>query len=374
MTDNADERAYWIAFSRITGIGAVRMQLLVQRFGSLRRAWSAGDVEITFAGLPRAVAEEVVRARPRIDPERELLALERAGVTALLAGDAGYPANLRHIPTPPAVLYVHGELTDEDCLAVAVVGTRKPSHYGIDATRSIVDGLARAGVTVVSGLALGIDAVAHQTALEAGGRTLAVLGSGVDVIYPWANRRLAAQVVERGALLSEYSLGTKPDARNFPPRNRIVSGLARGVLVVEAGERSGALITLGFALEQNRDTYAVPGGIFWPMSRGTNRLIKNSEAKLVTCAEDILEEMNLQVAAAQSQVRIALPADGREAQVVALLSDDPMHVDELGRASGLPMPVISATLAMLELKGLVRPVAGMTYVLVREAGAGYSAG
>ncbi|NLT42063.1 MAG: DNA-protecting protein DprA [Anaerolineae bacterium] len=363
---------YWLALSHVQGLGAGRIRHLLGRFGTLERAWKAQETEILFAGLPRAVAEELLRARPEIDPDREMGTLEGKGVTALPLTHPEYPERLRHIPSPPAVLYVRGDILECDTLAVAVVGTRRPTRYGTEATRRIVSGLAASGVTVVSGLALGIDAVAHETALDAGGRTMAVLGSGVDVVYPARHRDLARRIAESGAVLSEYALGTRPDARNFPPRNRIISGMCHGVLVIEAGERSGALITTQFALEQGRDTYAVPGSIFWPMSQGTNGLIKRGEAKLVTTAEDILEEMDLQLVAAQTEVRLAMPGDENERGVLGALSLDPRHVDEIGRESGLPPATVSSTLALLELKGLARSVGGMHYVLVREAGVAYT--
>lgn len=371
MTNVADEKPYAIAFSRVPQVGAVRMQALVHRYGSLQRAWHVGDGELQFSGLPGFVVDEIVRGRPRIDPAGELAALERIGAVALLPDEPEYPDNLRNAATPPAVLYYQGTLLPGDTMAVAVVGTRKPTRYGMDAARRLAGDLAQAGVTIVSGLALGIDAVAHDAALQAGGRTLAVLGSGVDVVYPSGHRLLAERIKDSGALLSEYPLGTKPDARNFPPRNRIISGLSRGVLVVEAGDRSGALITAQFALDQNRDTYAVPGAITWPMSRGTNRLIQNGEAKLVLSAQDIFDELNLPLAVSQAQARATVPLAGHEGQVMACLGDDPLHVDEVSRAAGLPMPVVSSTLAMLELKGLVRSVSGMNYILLREVHAGY---
>ena len=366
------EKAYWVAFSRITGLGAARMQQLAQRFGSLSAAWRAGDAEILFSGLPASVTDEMLRARPAIDPPAELAALERKGVSVVTLADADYPESLRNIPAPPALLYFHGSLAAGDHLAIAVVGTRKPSRYGLEATRRVVTDLARAGITIVSGMALGIDAAAHQAALDAGGRTLAVLGCGLDVVYPSGHRGLAERIASQGALLTEFALGTKPEARNFPIRNRIVSGLCHGTLVVEAGERSGALITAQFALEQNRDTYAIPGGIFWPTSQGTNRLLQHGEAKLVTRAGDILEEMDVRMVTAQAEARSVIPAGGNEAQVLAHLSFDPIHVDELGRAAGLPMAVVSSTLALLELKGMVSCVGGMNYVRAPQAGLEYS--
>jgi DNA processing protein len=219
-------------------------------------------------------------------------------------------------------------------------------------------------VTGVSGLALGIDTVAHQAALDAGGRTLAVLGSGVDVIYPAPNRRLAQAIVERGALISEYALGTQPERNNFPPRNRIISGLAQGVVVVEAGARSGALITAEFALEQGRDVFAVPGSIFQRSCEGTNRLIRDG-AIPVLAVGDVLEELNLLQVAHQAEIRAAVPTTPVESRLLDLLSYDPMHVDELGRAADLPAGTVASTLTLLELKGLARQAGAMSYVLAR---------
>ncbi len=368
-----EDKAYWLALSRVQGLGAGRIQHLLKHFGSLPAAWAAPDAAIAAAGLPRPVVEELLQARRRINPDRELEGLEGAGIAAVPLTDPGYPECLRHVPSPPAVLYLRGALSDQDSNAIAVVGTRRASRYGIEAVKRIVSGLSAAGVTIVSGLALGIDAAAHETALEAGGRTIAVLGCGVDVVYPARHRQLTARILERGAVVSEYAPGTQPDARNFPPRNRIISGLSRGVLVVEAGDRSGALITAQFALDQDRDTYAVPGGIMWPLSAGTNRLIQRGEAKLVTGAEDILEDLDLQLAAAQTQMRLFVPANHNERQVVSCLSQDPLHIDEIGRGSGLPPAAVASTLAMLELKGMARSVGGMYYVLVREARVAYTA-
>jgi DNA processing protein len=225
-------------------------------------------------------------------------------------------------------------------------------------------------VTIVSGLALGIDAVAHNAALAAGGRTLAVLGSGVDQIYPQSNYQLGSTIPQQGALVSEYAIGTLPTATNFPPRNRLISGLSLGVLVVEAAPKSGALITAQFAGEQGRDVFAVPGNIFSPRSEGTHRLLKDG-AMLVTCVDDILDALNLQSAVVQQEMSAIMPETPTEAALLALVEDEPQHIDELRRQSGLNMPEVSSTLALLELKGLVRQVAGMQYVLARESGVVY---
>ena len=231
-------------------------------------------------------------------------------------------------------------------------------------------GLAQAGVTVVSGLARGIDTVAHRTCVEAGGRTIAVLGCGLDVVYPPQNAQLAAEIIERGALVTEYALGVRPEARNFPPCNRIISGLTLGTVVVESDLGGGALITADFALEQGRDVFSVPGSIFARNSRGTNRLIQQG-AKMVCNMADILEELNLTMVSEQAQARAVIPENETEALLLEHLSVEPVHVDALGRAVRLPIAQVSSTLALMELKGMVRQVGGMSYVLAREGGIAY---
>ena len=226
-------------------------------------------------------------------------------------------------------------------------------------------------VTIVSGLARGIDAEAHKAAVELGGRTIAVLGSGLDNVYPPEHRSLARQIVDgNGAVVTEYALGVKPDARNFPPRNRVISGLSLGVVVVEAGERSGALITANFALEQDRDVFAVPGNIVSPASRGTNRLIQQG-AKLVRNAADILEELNLTMVPEQTAVQMAMPDSEEEALLLSSLSHQPVHIDDLTREAGLESGLVSSTLTLMELKGMVQQVGGMNYVLARESDPSY---
>jgi DNA processing protein len=278
---------------------------------------------------------------------------------------------LKEIDQPPPVLYVRGTLKTEDEWAVAVVGTRRISAYGRQVSEELAASLAQSGVTVVSGLARGVDAVAHQSALKAGGRTLAVLGSGVDRIYPPEHRGLAEQMLAHGALLSDYAPGTPPDASNFPPRNRIISGLSMAVVVVEAGETSGALITAQFAVDQGRDVFAVPGNILAPQSKGTNRLIQQGAQPLLA-VRDLLETLDLNLATEQRSVRKVLPANEVEARLLGLLGPEPMHLDEIGQQTGLPIERVSATLVMMELKGLVRQVGGLNYVAVREDQADYS--
>jgi DNA processing protein len=356
-----DSLAYWIGFNKVSGIGPARLRALLDAFGGIEAAWNAPVDALRDVGLDRRSVQNLAELRGKLDLEAELARLSNAGFDAMTWDDPRYPARLKGINDPPPVLYLRGDLRPEDDFGVAVVGTRGMSNYGREAARSISAGLAEAGVTVISGLARGIDAVAHRAALDAGGRTLAVLGCGVDVVYPWENRRIAADLVERGALISEYPLGTQPEASNFPPRNRIVSGLSRGVVVVEAGEQSGALITARFAADQGRDVFAVPGSIFARNSAGTHRLIRDG-AIPVTCANDVLEALNLERVEEHVQAQIAFPADPVEAKVLEQLGDDPVHVDELCRATALPIATVTATLALMELKGMVCGAGGMTYI------------
>lgn len=368
-----DQLAYWLGFNKVRGIGPARFRALIDACGSVEAAWRAPEATLRDAGLDRRSAAALVEARDRLDLAAEVERVRRAGIKAITWDDPGYPQRLLNIYDPPFVLFIRGELSPEDDFGVAVVGTRRASHYGKDAARAIATDLARAGVTIISGLAVGIDTVAHRAALEAGGRTLAVLGSSVDIIYPWENSKLANDIVRHGALISEYALGTQPEASNFPPRNRIVSGLSRGVVVVEAGEQSGALITARFAAEHDRDVFAVPGSIFSQGSQGTNRLIRDG-ATPVLSAGDILEALNLRAVPQQVEAQMLFPTDETEARLLEQLSAEPVHVDEVSRSTGLPIATVTGTLALMELKGLVHQAGGMTYVRARENGPVYRVG
>ncbi len=355
---------YYLGFNLVPGLGPARLARLLAHCGSLEHAWHADAFDLAAAGVDARTSAALIATRERVDLDRELERAERLGVTLLSIEDAGYPRLLREIPGAPPLLYVRGTLTPADEWAIAVVGTRSPTAYGREAARHLAGDLARAGITIVSGLALGIDAIAHAAALEAGGRTVAVLGCGVDRPYPERHRELAERIISQGALVSDYPLGALPAAANFPPRNRIISGLSHGTLVVEAGARSGALITVEFALEQGRDVLAVPGSIFSRQSEGCLQLIRNGAA-LVASASDVLAALDLTTASAQCEARIELPADPVEAALLAELSYEPRHIDELGRAVELPAPTVAAALALLELKGLARQAAPMQYVRTR---------
>jgi len=366
-----DERAYWVGLNLVKGIGAARFETIIAHFGSPRAAWEAPAQQLKSIGLPAPVVEALLTVRVEVNLEHIWTQIESKGINLITLEDSAYPTRLKQIDQPPPVLYALGDLTPQDEWAVAIVGTRRVTHYGQQAAEEIAAFLAQNGITVVSGLARGVDSIAHRAALEAGGRTIAVLGSGVDKIYPAENRSLAAEMTAKGAILSDYALGTPPEAGNFPPRNRIIAGLSIAVVVVEAGERSGASITAGFALEQGREVFAVPGNIFSPQSKGTNRLIRNGAHPLLA-PEDLLEVLNLSMVTEHQKARVVLPANAVEAAIFNVLGHEPIHVDQIGLEAKLPIEQISATLTMMELKGMVRQVGGMRYVAVREARAAYN--
>jgi len=363
-----DELAYWVAFSRILGIGPVRFKLLLDYFHEdVAAAWRADSKELAQAGLDAKTIDGFLKQRTTSNPQQELEKLERLRIRVITLKDKDYPPLLKEITNAPPVLYIAGTFKkEEDRFALGLVGTRKVSSYGRQVTEQFARELAEGKVTVVSGLAHGIDSIAHIATLDAGGRTLAVLASGLDTIYPADNLGLARRIVEsgQGALVTEFPLGIKPDSRNFPARNRIISGLSLGILVTEAPKQSGALITANFALEQGRDVFAVPNGIYSPGSVGVNKLIQDG-AHLVTNVQDILMALNLFMVPQHVEMQTALPDNSEERTLLALLSHDPRHVDEIIRDSGLPTTLVSSTLMMMELKGMIRQFGGMQYVLAR---------
>ena len=364
------DKRYWVGFNLVKGIGAVRLRALRDHFGDLALAWQAPRDALQAAGLSSKLAERVTQVRAGFDLDKYMSTIAAQGITVLTWDDELYPQRLKQIDQPPPVLYVRGSLTAEDTWAVAVVGTRRLSAYGRQVADELATCLAGNGVTVVSGLARGVDAIAHQSALKAGGRTIAVLGSGVDRIYPPEHTQLAGKIMLNGAVVSDYAPGTAPDAANFPPRNRIISGLSMATVVVEAGETSGALITAQFAVDQGREVFAVPGNILAPQSKGTNRLISQGAHPMLS-PRDVLEVLNLGRVVEQRDVRKILPGNETEAKLLQVLTHEPMHMDEIRNQSGLLIERVSATLVMMDLKGMVRQVGGNNYVAVRENQAEY---
>lgn len=368
------EQKYWLAFNYVSGIGPAKIQALLGYFGSLEKAWKATDSQLRDIGLDSRAIQSLNEARLTFDLDQYAQRVESSGVGVVTWDDADYPDLLREIPAAPPLIFLRGQLEPIDRWAVAVVGTRRLSAYGRQVTRDLVSGLVVNGITIVSGLARGIDAIAHRTALEEGGRTIAVMASGIDKVYPPEHRDLARDIVAgHGALVTDYPFGAEPESNHFPARNRLISGLSLGVVVIEAGEKSGALITARFALEQNREVFAVPGNIHSPVSIGTNRLIQQG-GKLVMRVEDILEELNLKMVSEQAVAKVMLPETAEEAALISQLSSQPVHVDELGRLTGMPVSLVSSTLTMMELKGMVQQVGGMNYVRLREDGPTYDVG
>lgn len=357
-----DDIKYWLGFSLIPGIGKVKFDLLEKGFPNMEEAWKASAGELKSSGLDDKAVEAIISGRARIYPDAEMEKLEKFKIKAITTRDPEYPGRLKEIYDYPPVLFVRGSFLPEDLWCLSIVGTRRATVYGRQVTEDIVQELVRNKITIVSGLARGIDVIAHRTALESGGRTYAVLASGLDIIYPGEHASLARDIIDRGALISEYPPGTKPKAEHFPRRNRIMSGISLGVLVIEAGEKSGALITASQALEQNREVFAIPGSILSPASRGTNRLIQEG-AKLVSSCIDVLEELNLSFAAFQPEMKVISPESDTEAGLLKHLSDQPLHIDELCRLSQLPTSAVSSTLAIMELKGLVKQDGGMNYFM-----------
>jgi DNA processing protein len=345
--------AAWLALRLTPGVGNILGVGLVRAFGSPEAVLAARDQDLQCAGVRREVRAALRRFDRWDDVDTQLARLDR--ITWL---DAGYPELLRQIHDPPLLLFALGEFAPEDAHAVAVVGSRDASAYGRQMTATLSEGLAAAGVTVVSGLARGVDAAAHAAALRAGGRTIAVLGSGIDVVYPSEHHRLHMQIAKSGAVVSEYMMGTQPDAENFPGRNRIISGLALGTVVVEATERSGSLITAQYAAEQGREVFAVPGPV-GARSRGTHGLIRQGAA-LAERAEDVLREIAPHLSDGGRSVPAPTLSDV-EATIVEQLDDTPRSVDELMNRTGLAAGVVLETLLVLELRGIVRQLPGQGF-------------
>jgi DNA processing protein len=364
--ENVPGLKYWIGFNIVSGIGPAKLRALLDHFGSLADAWQANPWQLQQIGIDRRSVENFLETRSTIDLDAEYERVKKAGIRILVWESPDYPKYLKEIPNPPPLLYMKGQMTAGDQWAVAVVGTRRLTAYGRQVTQDLVRGLVNNNITIVSGLARGIDAVAHQAAVDAGGRTIAVLGSGLDNLYPTEHRKLADRIASgQGAILTEYALGVPPEARNFPPRNRVISGLSMGVVIVEAGRKSGALITSKFALEQDREVFAVPGNINSPASVGTNKLIQQG-AKLVRTVDDVLEELNLTMVPQQAAVQQVIPETAEEAVLLEYLTHQPIHIDEIIRQVDMPSGLVGSTLALMELKGMVQQVGGMNYVLARE--------
>ncbi|MDD4901239.1 MAG: DNA-processing protein DprA [Patescibacteria group bacterium] len=358
---------YWLALSQFYKFGPARFKKLKKYFPGMEAAFNAPLRELLLAGIDERTAEEFIIFKHQVEPNELLENLHKEKLKVLTIDDPSYPKLLKQIYDPPWLLYYRGQLEAFSDFALAVVGTRKVTVYGQQVTEKITKELVANNLTIVSGLALGIDTLAHLAAVDAGGRTIAVLGSGLDQqsIYPWQNRYLAAKIQDHGGIvISEYPPGAMPLKQNFPQRNRLISGLSLGTLVIEAGEKSGAVITAMHALDQNREVFAIPGNIYSPYSAGTNSLIKMG-AKLIAGAKDIIESLNLADAVAYTESKKIIPDSAEEELILAGLNYEPVHVDELARLTKLNASVINSTLTIMEMKGQVKNLGGMKYVLAR---------
>jgi DNA processing protein len=357
---------YWLALRLVRGVGNVTYRELLEQFATPQAVLSTPSSALAASGIHPEVARAIAAFDQWRDVETELRKIARVGVRLVTRTDEEYPVNLTHLHDPPPFLYVRGAFVPADRIAIAIVGSRFASSYGRGVARDLAQGLAEKGVTIVSGLARGIDAEAHRAALAAGGRTIAVLGSGLDVVYPREHRALAEEIPLSGAVISEFPLGSKPDAVHFPYRNRVISGLALGTVVVEATDNSGSLITARCALDQNREVFAVPGNITTNRSRGPHRLIKDG-AKLVEGIDDILNEIAPALAPPCSTPPApAAPLEPHESVLVGLFDGEPLHVDTLIARSGLGAARVLEVLLGLELKGVVTQLPGTHFALIGE--------
>jgi DNA processing protein len=369
------ERAFWVAWSQVAGVGPTLLLRLQRHFGTLAAAWKASAAELeAVEGFGRQNSGSIAAARSRLDPEQMLRQHEQDNPGFWTPADSGYPQLLLEIPDPPPVLYYRGQVDlDENrglIPTVAIVGTRDPSDYGRRWTRKISAALAREGFTVISGLADGIDTEAHQTCLRTGGRTIAVLGTGVDIVYPWSNRGLAKDMIDRGLLISEYPSGTQPDRVHFPRRNRIIAGLSRAILVLEAPHKSGALITARLATDYNRDVYALPGSLDNPRSKGCLELL-NHGAHVILGEGHLLEllgampRLHLIHSSPTQQLSLLSPEpvdlQPELEQVLKVITPEPIALDFIVQQVGLATGAVLSALSQLEILGLVAQLPGMRY-------------
>ena len=372
VPDDAERRAL-VALSLVPGVGSRRMRALMSSMGSARAVLGASAASLTSVpGIRPDLAVQIAAADYGEAVERQFSRAEEIGAEMIALRDPHYPFLLRQIHDPPMFLWMRGRLPVSNApeRMLAIVGTRRMSPYGLRVTGELTEALVRAGFSIVSGLAYGIDAAAHRAALNAGGCTIAVLGSGIDRIYPAQHSPLAEELMVEGALLSEYAMGAIPEGTHFPRRNRIVSGLALGTLVVEAYEEGGALITARLALEQNRETFAVPGSVYSPASAGVNRLIQKGEAKLVQRVEDILEELDMGSKAMSVPVKDIPVLSPQETTLCQALSTTagPLHINTLCLSAGMDPATALVHLLDLELKGIVKQLAGKQFFLVASVG------
>ncbi|NLJ41043.1 MAG: DNA-protecting protein DprA [Clostridiales bacterium] len=365
--DNCDKKVYWVWLSQIPGIGAKRFHLLLERFGDPIKVWDAASEELFSLSpvLGKNVVSDIINQRQDkiLDKIYESLRSSQYRIITLL--DQEYPYLLSQIYDPPPILYCKGRRVQDNYFGISIVGSRRSTGYGRQMAERFGYELAKAGIIVVSGLARGIDAMAHFGALRAGGATVGVLGCGIDRVYPPENKKLFKIMEEEGTILTEYPPGTSPLAGNFPARNRIISGMTNGTMVIEAGLKSGSLITVDFALEQGREVYALPGNISIDQSAGTNKLLKEG-AKLVTDVWDVLEDFGIERQKGQDNA-ISVQLDFFETQVYNALQEGERHIEELSKDTKMDIQKLNSVLTMLEVKGIVKQMPGKIFIKTWDA-------
>lgn len=359
-----NEIKYYNAFALIGEIGPVRFKKLLSFFGKISNAWSATEQDLFRSGVEEHIAKRIIASRPKISPDAEWEKLLKDKISAILSTDPSYPALLGQIYAPPPILYFKGNLKNNLDFPLGVVGSRRISIYGNQAATDIIGKLAKAGLTIISGMAAGIDTVSHEAALANGGKTIAVLGSGLDSKNLLPKNYLAEKIIAHGAIVSEFPFGMPALKHHFPLRNRIIAGLSRGVLVVEAAEKSGALITAKFALDSNRDVFAIPGSIYWPNSAGTNNLIK-SGAKAITKYEEVLEELDLVKIKEYTNNRKIVPGSAEEKTICELLDTETLHIDNIAKKAKMETSRAASLLMLMEMKGIVRNLGSGNYVGIK---------
>ena len=358
------ENQYLVALSAFSYFGPERIALMLKYFKSAKEIWSAKNSEFVKIGINTQKILEFDNFRKNFDIDKYFKNLQKFGVCALTINDPNYPENLIGLKGMPHVLYVRGEYLQSDSVSVAIVGTRAMTSYGREMSSRLASEFASFGITVVSGLALGIDAEAQRSALKAGGRTIAVLASGLDIISPYSNKALALELIKgNGALVSEYPLGHVPFRSDFALRNRLISAISQAVVVVEGRMKSGTFYTVNAAADQGRPVFAVPGQATSPASEAPNYLIQNG-AKLITSAKDVIDELNLQIKANSRNLKKIIPEGENEAEILSALSVEPLHLDEIVRILGLATAVVSARLTIMEMKGLIKNLGNNMFIKI----------
>ncbi|QLG69306.1 MAG: Rossmann fold nucleotide-binding protein DprA involved in DNA uptake [Candidatus Woesebacteria bacterium] len=354
------EKNYLIALSAFVPFGPVRLSLLLSYFKTAKKVWSLSLSDLAEVGIKEKLALEFISFRDNFNIEAYLERLKKFGIDCVIKGEENYPKNLAEIDSAPLVLYVKGSLKSLDTESVAIVGSRKMTSYGREVAEKFAYEISQAGVTIISGLARGIDTVAHKSALEGGGRTIAVVGSGLNRIYPPENTNLALSIAKDGALISEYPLDYPALRLNFAARNRIISGLSKIVLVIEGAEKSGTLLTASHAAEQGRTVFAVPGQITSPLSFAPHFLIQNG-AKIAFSPRDIISELDLQFKVDTAEVEKVMPKDKEEEKILLALESEPLHLDEIARICSFSVSLVSSKLIVMEMKGMVKSLGSGIY-------------